>query len=128
MTEPEADEYVRSMFVSWYPTAVRCAFRLCGSLETAEDVVQDAFRQLFLALINGAKVENAKAWTYTVIRREVSRNYRAELRRSESLEPTEALDLRPARDPQSDPLIDSDELTRLLTVLAQSRCVECILI
>jgi RNA polymerase sigma factor (sigma-70 family) len=117
MTEPEADEYVRTLFVSWYPTAVRCAFRRCGSLESAEDVVQDAFRQLFLALINGCKVENAKAWTFKVIQREIARNYRAELHRSESLEPTEVLDLRPAVGPRTDSFIENDELTRRLAVL-----------
>jgi RNA polymerase sigma-70 factor (ECF subfamily) len=117
MNEPEADEYVRTLFVSWYPAAVRCAFRRCGSLESAEDVVQDAFRQLFLALVNGCKVENAKAWTFKVIQREIARNHRAEIQRSESLEPTEILDLRPALGPRTDSFIDNDELTRLLALL-----------
>src|SRR5580692_3136654 len=114
MTEPEADEYVRNLFVSWYPAAVRCALRRCGSLETAEDVVQDAFRLLFLALINGARVENGRAWTFRVILREIARNYKAELHRSESLEPTEALDLRAAVGPRTDSLLENDELSRLL--------------
>jgi RNA polymerase sigma-70 factor (ECF subfamily) len=117
MTESEADEYVHSLFVSWYPSAVRCALRHCGSLETAEDVVQDAFRQLFLTLIGGSNVQNAKAWTFRVIRREIARNYRAEIHRSESLEPTEILDLRPALGPRTDSFIENDELTRLLAML-----------
>ena len=87
-------------------------------METAEDAVQDAFRQLFMALIQGSKVENAKAWTLSVIRREISRRHRAELRRSESLEPTEVLDLRPTLDSRTDSALETGELTRLLAVLS----------
>src|SRR5579885_2325663 len=115
MTEAEADRCVRDLFVTWYPTAVRCACRLCNSLEAAEDTVQDAFRELFVALTRGVNVQNPKAWTYQVMRREIARKYKEELRRAECLEPTEVMDLRPAA--PAEEALNEDELSRLLALL-----------
>jgi RNA polymerase sigma-70 factor (ECF subfamily) len=118
MPESEADQYIRDLFLSWYPTAVRCAYRLCGSVEAAEDAVQESFRQLFLALRNGVDVQNGKAWTLCVIRREVARIHRAEVRRAESLEPTDIMDARPAIDIRDGIPVESDDLSRLLEILS----------
>jgi RNA polymerase sigma-70 factor (ECF subfamily) len=66
-----AKTLVSGLFGEWYGPLVRYAYRSTGSLETAEDVVQASFTELYRALLGGAAIENPKGWTLCVVRREI---------------------------------------------------------
>ncbi|MFN7999111.1 MAG: sigma-70 family RNA polymerase sigma factor [Bryobacteraceae bacterium] len=71
MTETEAYEAVTILFDTWYPAAVRYAYRLSGRQEIAEDCVQETFLRLYKELCAGKTVENPKGWSLAVIRVQV---------------------------------------------------------
>ncbi len=66
-----AKELVSGLFTEWYGPLVRYAFRVTGSLETAEDVVQASFTELYRACLEGKRIANPKGWTMCVVRREI---------------------------------------------------------
>jgi RNA polymerase sigma factor (sigma-70 family) len=74
MTGPDADELVTSLFQEWYAFAVRFTAPRTGSIESAEDLVQNALLQLFGELLRGTVIHNPKAWTFCVVRREAIRS------------------------------------------------------
>lgn len=76
MVRDEARKLVSGLFDSWYSSLVRYAYRACGSLDKAEDAVQETFLALFRELLRGGQVDNAKAWTLCVVRREAVRIHR----------------------------------------------------
>lgn len=68
---------------------VRFAARSLGNFETAEEIVQEAFTDLYKELRSSKPVEHPKAWVMRVIRRRIWREYH-------SKEPVcEQLDLMP---------------------------------
>ncbi len=75
-----AKALVSGLFAEWYGPLVRYACRAAGSLETAEDVVQASFTELYRALLEGKSVENPKGWTLCVVRREIVDRLREEKR------------------------------------------------
>jgi len=79
MDEQQASRVVCELYESWYPTLVRYAYRSLGTLGTAEDVVQEAFMELYKQLANGASIEHPSAWTFTVARRRIGREVRRHL-------------------------------------------------
>ena len=67
MTELASAEWIRQALERYEKPLIRYACRLTGDLETARDVVQDAF--LRLCQTNRAKVDgHLAAWLYTVCR------------------------------------------------------------
>ncbi len=87
MTRAEASKLVRSLFLSWYSSAVRYACRVSGSLEMAEDLVQEGFQALYLELISGEEVVDPKRWTFCVIRRNAGKLRRSQKSHGEELMP-----------------------------------------
>src|SRR3989442_128416 len=77
MNQEEASRLVSSLFESWYSSIVRYAVRSTGSLELAEDTVQESFLVLYRELRQGTKIENPKAWTLCVVRRQISKQMRS---------------------------------------------------
>ncbi len=75
-----AKDLVSGLFAEWYGPLVRYALRATGSFETAEDVVQASFAELYRALLEGKPVENPKGWTLCVVRREIVDRLREEKR------------------------------------------------
>lgn len=73
MNESDATELVTALFDRWYMSLVRYALRTTASYESAEDLAQDAFMQLYRALRAGKKIEHPKAWTICVLRRAMNR-------------------------------------------------------
>jgi RNA polymerase sigma-70 factor, ECF subfamily len=73
MNREEASRSVTALFKSWYSSLVRYALRTTGSYELAEDLVQEAFMQLYRALRAGKTIVYPKAWTLCVLRRSMSR-------------------------------------------------------
>ncbi len=74
MDERAATELVVSLYRSLYPTVVRHATRVTGNVGLAEEIVQEAFMRLYRSLIAGKRVENPKAWVFSVVRREARKN------------------------------------------------------
>ncbi len=77
MTETEANTVVAGLYRSFYATVVRYAWRAVGSLQLAEDLVQQTFLDLYVALRKGKTIENPQAWVFCVARRGIKRQARA---------------------------------------------------
>lgn len=86
MSRDEAIRSVSELYDSWYGVLVRYARRLAGDERAAEDVVQESFMALFRQLAAGKRIDNHKAWTFCVVRREVARQIRQHAGREVSLE------------------------------------------
>jgi RNA polymerase sigma-70 factor (ECF subfamily) len=91
---------------------VRFAFRLTGSVPEAEEVVQDAFLQLFDQLCSGTGIDNPRAWTFCVVRRRAARSVQHHLKREVPLDDVELFSAA-----ASLPEADSGDLDRMLSVL-----------
>jgi RNA polymerase sigma factor (sigma-70 family) len=70
MTEEQATAVINALFESHYAPLVRYACRFTGSLPDAEDIVQDAFTQLYRQLREGKSVDNPAGWAVCVVRRQ----------------------------------------------------------
>lgn len=77
MDEIEATELVAALFDRCYTQLVRYAERSVTDHHLAEDLVQDAFMQLYGALRSGKCIQYPKAWTMCVLRRAVNRHVQA---------------------------------------------------
>lgn len=76
MTREQAGQIIDELFESWGPTLLRSALRRLGSRAAAEDVVQETFMALYRELRRGTLVQNPKAWTMGVVRRQCARHIR----------------------------------------------------
>lgn len=79
MREEEASAFVTSLYESHYSTLTRYAWRATSSLTLAEELVQQCFLDLYEALLKGTKVENPRAWTFSVVRRAIKTRIREHL-------------------------------------------------
>ena len=73
MTEADATNVVTGLFDRWYTQLIRYVVSVTGCSDHAEDLVQDAFMQLYQSLRAGKDIEHPKAWTLCVLRRAVIR-------------------------------------------------------
>lgn len=64
---PEAED-IRRLYAAVAPILVRVAFRITGSSESAEDVVQDAFARLIEKEIPFPTMDDAKFWLIRVVK------------------------------------------------------------
>ena len=98
MDEIEATESVAALFDCCYMQLVRYALRSVINQNLAEDLVQDAFMQLYGALRSGKCIHCPKAWTMSVLRRAVNRHVqvRFEHEQLEDYEYIPTLDHEPA--------------------------------
>jgi RNA polymerase sigma-70 factor, ECF subfamily len=118
MTPDEATTIVDRLFETWYATLVRYAMRWTATSASAEDLVQDAFMQLYRALRDGKAIDNPRAWTLVVLRRAIGRQYREWKRHGgdwQPIEEAEAFGLLPAVPPPGD--LEAGDLARLLARL-----------
>jgi RNA polymerase sigma-70 factor (ECF subfamily) len=72
--EVEATELVAALFDRCYTQLVRYAVRSVTEHDLAEDLVQDAFTQLYGALRSGKCILYPKAWAMCVLRRAIYRH------------------------------------------------------
>jgi RNA polymerase sigma-70 factor (ECF subfamily) len=114
MSREESIRLVSELYDSWYGVLVRYARRLAGSERAAEDVVQEAFMALFKTLAGGGRVDHPKAWTFVVVRRELSRQLRQHGGREVSLEDSPLLDLA-WEEPSRASVVDFERMMKQLT-------------
>ncbi len=122
MNGSTAVETIGQLFELWYSPLVRYAARQLECVETAEDVVQEAFLSLFRNLTEGHDIENPKAWLLCVVRREVIKRYREDERFRRCLHDLPE-DEPPV--PQAAPQVDHDELGQLLSTLSSREEKSC---
>ncbi len=113
MSRDDAIRVVSELFDGWYIVLLRYAGRLTGDGGAAEDVVQESFMELFRQLVAGRKIDNPKAWTFTVVRRSVFHRVRQHGGREVPLEESELLDF--AVSPADGGATDFERLMRLLS-------------
>jgi RNA polymerase sigma-70 factor (ECF subfamily) len=119
MNPKEATQLVTELFESGYPIFLRYALRATGRSDVAEDLVQEAFMQLYKAVRTGKQVDNPKAWTFCVIRRLIIKQIRTHQRKGALQEPLSVLDDLPASAFFVAPPVSAsdDEVTKLFSVL-----------
>lgn len=76
-TVSSATQIVTELYEGWYAAMVRFATRSFGNLELAEEVVQEAFMELYKELRRGRSVTHPRAWVMRVVRRRVWRQFGA---------------------------------------------------
>jgi RNA polymerase sigma factor (sigma-70 family) len=107
---------VTELYEGWYSAMVRFASRSFGNLELAEEVVQDAFMELYKELAGGRQIEHPRAWVMRVVRRRIWRQFGAPPDDQLEHEPLEVVDsLRAASQTLSE---DAGELSVLLNCLS----------
>lgn len=104
-----------SLFSCWYSPLVRYAARVTGSLDAAEDLVQEVLMRLYRELRKGKTISDPKSWTLCVLRHEIWRHVRHHQRDRALHQPIEVLDTLPAG--PWDPEPGADEVTKLFSVL-----------
>jgi len=115
-----AKSLVSGLFTDWYGPLVRYARRATGSLDCAEDIVQASFMELYRALLCGKAITNPRAWTLSVVKREIVDRFRERGRHGGVFLPLS--DARYVAGPHSETVTFDEEqerLTRLLAVLSQ---------
>jgi RNA polymerase sigma-70 factor (ECF subfamily) len=114
-----ARQCVQELYGDWYAPLLRYAYRATGNLQSAEDLVQEAFTDLYRALLLGKTIENPKGWTLCVVRRRVVDQQREQARHGGSfLSITEAGELAAKPSQPSPAAWEDDRMTRLLAVLS----------
>ncbi|HOL73715.1 MAG TPA: sigma-70 family RNA polymerase sigma factor [Bryobacteraceae bacterium] len=93
MKQEDATRLVASLFDEWAPFLLRYGVRMTRSFEIADDLVQEVFLALYIALLKGKRIDNLKAWTFGALRNQVLKHAQYLERRAEDLEPSEELDL-----------------------------------
>ena len=83
MDRNDAERIVADLFTASYPAMVRYAAHRCGSLDLAEDLVQDAFGALFARLREGARIREPRAWVLKTVYHKICRSWREARKQSE---------------------------------------------
>ncbi len=73
MDEREATALVTELYERWYIFLVRYAYRSTENFSMAEDLAQETFCELYRSLRNGKTITHPKAWTLSVLKREMNR-------------------------------------------------------
>ena len=114
MNENDATELVTALYDRWYTKLVAFAARATESYALAEDLAQESFMQLYLAVRAGKDIEHPKAWTLCVLRRAMSRRMR-ERSRCDSLDEAEQAGRLPITIPKRLALSDIGSLLSTLS-------------
>jgi DNA-directed RNA polymerase specialized sigma24 family protein len=72
----EVAQLAGQLYPRWYSSLVRYAARVTGSLELAQDLVQESFLLLAQELLAGRAIHSPKGWTLRVVRHQISRQLR----------------------------------------------------
>lgn len=118
--ESQIKDSVAALFAEMYARLAGYAVRRLGCVEDAEEAVQEAFMQLFLALLGGEKIANPRGWLLCTVRRRIIDRQRCRQRSHEFAaegfaERPEAWLTTPAAETEEE---DESQLARLLTPLS----------
>ena len=114
VNENDATELVTALYDRWYTKLVAFAARATENYALAEDLVQESFMQLYLAVRAGKDIEHPKAWTLCVLRRAMSRRMRERFR-CDSLDEAEQAGRLPMTIPKRLALSDIRSLLSMLS-------------
>ncbi len=95
MTEGQAGRLISELFEASYRALVHYALWATGSLEVAEDLVQNSFMDLYAALRQGKRVRDPRSWMLCVLRRAILKHQRAQRRHPETVAPPTDFDAFP---------------------------------
>lgn len=114
MAPEQANRIVCELYDSRYRALVRYAYRSLGNLGNAEDVVQEAFMELYRNLRGGVIVRCPAAWALSVVRRQISREVRRHLKTTALHEPLEVLEsVAQGKVPPQPYLVEGGDLLRI---------------
>jgi RNA polymerase sigma-70 factor (ECF subfamily) len=120
VTEEDARALISSVCDGWYNAILRYAWRLCGSMEMAEDLVQDALLQLYAELRRGRFIGNPRAWVVIVVRRQAAKQSAARRQQVKHTVSVDTLEnLAGLTTATESPYPEGDALTELLRVLTK---------
>lgn len=117
MRDP-ASQVVTALFEECYHSFTRYACRSVGSMQSAEEIVQDVLMALFVELRKGKTIDHPKAWCLAVLQRKISKERKR----------CQAAPLQPLRgieefgeviDAGEPPPEDASSISRLLTHLTE---------
>lgn len=118
MTAEEAGQIVTALFDASFDAFVRYVCHQTRRLEVAEDLVQEAFLDLFRELRSGKTIRQPKAWMLRVLQRKVGREWRRHPNR-EREERFDTLEAAPAAGLNAGRASDqAGELTAMLSELS----------
>ena len=83
MDRADAERIVTELFTSSYSAMVRYAAYRCGSLDLAEDFVQDALGALYVRLRDGHRVREPRAWVMGTVRNRICKTWHKAQRQPE---------------------------------------------
>ncbi len=76
MDRQDAERTINELFTSVYSATVRYAASKCGSLDLAEDLVQEAFGALYARLREGAVIQDPRAWVMKAVQNQICKAWR----------------------------------------------------
>ena len=76
MGRAEAEQVVTDLFESCYAAMVRYAASRCGSVDLAEEFVQEAFGSLYASLRDGAIIRQPRAWLLKAVHNQICKSWR----------------------------------------------------
>jgi RNA polymerase sigma-70 factor (ECF subfamily) len=114
VNENDATDLVTALYDHWFTKLVYYAVKTTENYQLAEDLAQDSFMQLYLALRAGKEIVHPKAWTLCVLKRAMNRRM-IDLLRYESFEEAEDAGKLPAGSSGQGGLTDIQALLSQLT-------------
>ncbi|MDE0105018.1 MAG: RNA polymerase sigma factor [Bryobacterales bacterium] len=92
MYRDDAERVINELFTSAYSATVRYAACRCGSLDLAEDLVQEAFGALYARLREGAVIQKPRAWVMKAVQNQICKAWRKAKTRPERAVPRHELE------------------------------------
>lgn len=92
MDRGDAERIINELFTSAYSATVRYAACRCGSIDLAEDLVQEAFGALYARLRDGAVIKKPRAWVMKAVQNQICKAWRKAKNRPERAVPRHELE------------------------------------
>jgi RNA polymerase sigma-70 factor (ECF subfamily) len=116
MSDGQPASAVDALVHEHYGFVYRYAFRLCGSVQDAEDLTQQAFLSAQRSLGQLRSQENARAWLAAIARNAYRRSFRSP--GWQGAVPLDSIP-EPGEEPPTEAVVDADELKAALAELPE---------